>query len=81
MTEEPPKGSYTIKYVCYILYDIMHPKITSKTCQTGNFAHMLSRTMINTNWLQIQETVLSLKCSLYIKKSVDRAVVKNKSMT
>ena len=39
MTEKPPKGSYTIKYVCNILYDVMCPKITSKTCQTGNTDH------------------------------------------
>ena len=36
MTENPPKGSYTIKYVCNILYDVMYPKITSKTCQTSS---------------------------------------------
>ena len=36
MTEKPPKGSYTIKYLCNILYDVMYPKKTSKTCQTGN---------------------------------------------
>ena len=41
MTEKPPKGSYTIKYVCNILYDVMYPKITSKTCQTGDTAHDL----------------------------------------
>ena len=23
----------------YVLYDIMYPKITSKTCQTGDTAH------------------------------------------
>ena len=39
LTEKPPKGSYTIKYVCNILYDVMYPKITSKTCQTGNTDH------------------------------------------
>ena len=40
MAEGPPKRSYTIKYVCmYELYDVMYPKITSKTCQTGDTAH------------------------------------------
>ena len=40
MAEGPPKKSYTIKYVCmYVLYDVMYPKITSKTCQTGDTAH------------------------------------------
>ena len=45
MTEEPPNGSYTIKYVCNIC-DVMYPKITSKTCQTGNTAHDCNKTKI-----------------------------------
>ena len=27
------------KAFMYVLYDIMYPKISSKTCQTGSFAH------------------------------------------
>ena len=34
-----PKGRYTINYICNVLYDVMYPKITSKTCLTGNTAH------------------------------------------
>ena len=33
-----PKGSSTIKYVC-MNYDVMYPKITSKTCRTGDTDH------------------------------------------
>ena len=34
-----PQGSYTIKYVCNILYDVMYPKTNFKTCQTGDTNH------------------------------------------
>ena len=33
-----PKGSSTIKYVC-MNYDVMYPKITSKTFRTGDTDH------------------------------------------
>ena len=40
MAKKPLKGSYTRKYVCvYVPYNVMHPKITSKTCLTSNTDH------------------------------------------
>ena len=35
----PPKGSYTIKYVCNNYMMSCFQKITSITCQTGDTAH------------------------------------------
>ena len=34
-----PQGELYNKVCMYVLYDVIYPKITSKTCQTGDTAH------------------------------------------